>query len=111
MFAKKEKPAETKAEVNYDEMSLKEKLDELDKCVDALCKSATKSEIQKCKKIRESLGKVTGLDENATVYFNAVTMSVDMLFQNEMPAVVNMMIKNTSSTLKMQINNLRNTIQ
>ena len=102
---------EAVAEINYNEMSILELLDALEESLNVLSKGVLKSEIEKCKKINDAIGRCSVDNQNANIYLNAVTMSVNMLFQNETPAVVKAMVTNSAANTKMQINNLRKAVK
>ncbi|MBQ9103785.1 MAG: hypothetical protein IJY57_01705 [Clostridia bacterium] len=105
--AKKVESQPVVEKINYNELSLNDLLTKLEGSLNILAKGAVQSEINNCKEIGNALAQQGGLDNTARVYLSAITMSINMMFQNSNPTIMKAMITNTTPNIKMQINNLR----
>lgn len=102
------KVVDESTKINYTVMSTAELIDELLMSLNNLKKSVTRSELEKMKEINAALvGKSGEMKAENQPYLNAVTMSVNMIFSNEHPAVIDTMINNLSGNIIAQANTLK----
>lgn len=97
--------------IDYSAMSTVELIDALNLSLEKLNKGVTRSELDTCKTIKEALVSRSGdLSSEAQLYFNAVMSSVNMVFANDQPTVMEAMLKNLIGNISMQSVNLKNSL-
>ena len=102
------KRPEAENKIDYSAMSTIDIVDALIASINKLNVSVTRSEAENCKEIKAALdARAADLSNEARMYLSAVTMSVNMLFSNEQPAVMAAMIKNLGGNIINQANNLK----
>ncbi len=102
-------PVEKKPEIDYSAMTTKEVAQGIDISLEKLVKGFTTSEVENCKKLVDELAsRGSTMSQEASVYLNAVMMSIQVLFANENPAVMKAMLPNVKMNTKMQLTNLIN---
>ncbi len=96
------------AKIDYMTMPLIDVINALDVSINKLKTSITRSECDNCKAIKAAMeSRANEIGEAARPYLNSITMSVNMLFSNEQPAVMAAMIQNISGNILMQSNSLK----
>ena len=102
-----EKPVE-KPKDDYSAMSIVDLLDALNESLNKLNSNITRSETDRCKKIKVALAShLSELNSDQQLYLNAVVSSVDMIFQNEQPLFMSTMLKTMIGNVSMQSNTLK----
>lgn len=102
-----EKPVE-KPKDDYSAMSIVDLLDALNESLNKLNSNITRSETERCKKIKAALAShLSELNSDQQLYLNAVLSSVDMVFQNEQPLFMSTVLKTMIGNVSMQSNTLK----
>ena len=90
----------TTVKIDYSAMPLRDIADEIINCINNLSKAITRSEVDKLKELKSALlSNSNGLNSETRLYLDSIVQSINMIFTNEQPTVMGVMINNLKSTV------------